>query len=451
MSAIQQYLDLYREHHALIERNSAPCFTPLREEAAAVLAAKPLPKAGSENYEHTDLSTLLAPDYGINIAKVPMDVKPAYSFHCGVPMMSTALLLNLNDTWCMPEETAQRVPEGVEVCSLRQKALEAPEEVMKYLGKIADMGNPLVALNTLLMEDGMWLKVKKGVRIELPLQLVNILQSNMPLMALRRIVVVMEEDSEAKLLVCDHTQNPDMDFLSLQTIEIFAGRNSHFDLYDLEESSDRTVRLSTLWLHQEEGSQVLLDGITLYNGHTRNEYHTLFKGEHASLKLLGLGIEDCSRVLDNYTYVDHRVGHCLTDELFKYVVDDKARGAFTGRIYVAEGAEKTEAYQNNRNIVGSAEAQMYSKPQLEIYNDDVKCSHGSAVGQLDEKQVFYMRSRGLDETEARLLLKQAFMSDVIDGVRLPALRERLVHLVERRFAGETGRCAGCGATCHTCK
>lgn len=448
MSAVQQYIDLYRAHSDLIERNSAPCFTPLRQQALAVLESKALPRGRAENYEHTDLQTLLAPDYGINLANVPMSVSAAQSFHCGVPMLSSALFLNLNDTWVMPEESIARVPEGVEVCSLRAKARECPEEVMQYFGKIADIGNPLVALNTLLMEDGMWLKVKRGTRLEAPLQLVNILQSGMPLMALRRMVVVMEEDTEAKLLVCDHTQSSDVDLMSLQTIEIYAARNSHFDLYDLEESTERTVRLSTLWLHQEEGSEVLLNGITLFNGHTRNEYHTRFKGEHASLKLLGLGIEDCGRVLDNYTYVNHSVGHCYTDELFKYVVDDQARGAFTGRIYVAEGAVKTEAYQNNRNIVGSTEAQMFSKPQLEIYNDDVKCSHGSAVGQLDEKQVFYMRTRGLDEVQARLLLKQAFMADVIDGVRLPALRDRLVHLVERRFAGESGTCAGCGALCH---
>ncbi|MDE5774640.1 MAG: SufD family Fe-S cluster assembly protein, partial [Muribaculaceae bacterium] len=140
---------------------------------------------------------------------------------------------------------------------------------------------------------------------------------------------------------------------------------------------------------------------------------------------------------------EHKAGHCHTDELFKYVLDDRSRGAFTGMIRVDEGSAGTEAYQSNRNIVGSREARMYSKPQLEIYNDDVKCSHGSAIGRLDELQLFYMQTRGLPESEARLLLKQAFLSDVIERVRMSHLRERLTYLVERRFAGGDDSCAGC--------
>ncbi|MDE6028495.1 MAG: SufD family Fe-S cluster assembly protein, partial [Muribaculaceae bacterium] len=137
------------------------------------------------------------------------------------------------------------------------------------------------------------------------------------------------------------------------------------------------------------------------------------------------------------------VPRCKSDELFKFSVDDYSRGAFTGRIYVAEGAVKTEAYQSNRNLVGSDNARMESKPELEIYNDDVKCSHGSTVGQLDRVQMFYMRTRGLDEPTALLLLKQAFMADIIDGVRVDALRDRLHLLVERRFAGASSACASC--------
>ena len=132
-----------------------------------------------------------------------------------------------------------------------------------------------------------------------------------------------------------------------------------------------------------------------------------------------MGIEDRDRHLDTYSRVEHKKGHCKTDELFKYVLDDNAVGAFTGLIKVEQGADKTEAYQNNRNIVGSDTARMYSKPQLEIYDDDVKCSHGTAIGQLDEMQVFYMRTRGLSEQTAKFLLKQAFMSDIIEGVSLP--------------------------------
>ncbi len=198
-----------------------------------------------------------------------------------------------------------------------------------------------------------------------------------------------------------------------------------------------------MYVSQKASSQVNIDGITLFNGTTRNEYYCRFEGEDARLRLYGMGIEDRQRVLSTYTKIDHAVPRCMSDELFKFTVDDQAIGAFTGRIHVATGAVKTEAYQANRNLVGEGGAKMYSKPQLEIYNDDVKCSHGCAIGQLDPLQVFYMRTRGLTEANARLLLRQAFMADVIAAIDVPSLRDRLHILTERRFAGLGSACGTC--------
>lgn len=216
-------------------------------------------------------------------------------------------------------------------------------------------------------------------------------------------------------------------------------------MYELEESTRLTTRLSQVYLDMAAGANVLLDGITLYNGTTRNEVHAVFNGEEAELQLLGMGIEDADRRLDNYTLIRHEKGHCQSRELFKYVVDGESTGAFTGRIYVAPDAQKTEAYQSNRNLVASPEARMFSKPQLEIYADDVKCSHGTAIGQLDPAQIFYMRTRGLDEATAKTLLRQAFMADVIEPVRLPQLRDRLRHLVDMRLAGNAADAASCAS------
>ncbi|MCM1429512.1 MAG: SufD family Fe-S cluster assembly protein [Clostridium sp.] len=442
-SALNQYIDLYVGNTSLINDGSAPLINDVRPGALSSLETGLLPKKGSENYEVADLESWLSPNFGINIARVPLDVNPAASFSCGVPTLSTSLFMLINDAWAESADARKELPEGVEIGSLRDFALRCPEIVGMYYASLADISNPLVALNSLLVQDGMFLRVKKGVRLERPLQLVNILAFASPLMAVRRLLIIVEDDAEAKLLICDHTQNPDVSLLSLSTTEIFVGRNARFDLCDLEESTESTTRLSSLYLSQKENSDVSLNGMTLYNGTTRNEYFCAFAEPHASLKLYGMGIEDKSRILDTFSHVSHTIGHCKTDELFKYVVDDSAVGDFTGRILVDEGAVKTEAYQSNRNLVGSPEARMFSKPQLEIYNDDVKCSHGTAIGQLDAMQLFYMRTRGLSEEEARLLLKQAFMADVIDGVRIPALRDRLRMIVERRFAGFQTSCADC--------
>ncbi|MDE6297007.1 MAG: SufD family Fe-S cluster assembly protein, partial [Muribaculaceae bacterium] len=327
--------------------------------------------------------------------------------------------------------------------TLREFAEKDTQSFGKYYGKAADMSNLIVALDTMLVQDGFYLRIKKGVKLEKPLQLVNILQNGMPLMAVRRMLIIVESGAEAKLLVCDHTQNPDVDFLSLETIEIFVEENASFDFYSLEESTVKTHRISSLYLEQKQESHVVIDGITLYNGESRNEYFCKFKGENASLRLLGMGIEDDDRSISTFSRITHAVPRCKSDELFKYSIDDYAHGSFTGRIYVSPGAVKTEAYQSNRNLVGSNTARMESKPELEIYNDDVKCSHGSATGQLDPMEMFYMRTRGIDEPTARLLLKQAFMADIIDGVRVDVLRDRLHLLVERRFAGASSACASC--------
>ena len=446
-NALTQYIDLFRSARNIIDSHSSPVLNARREEACRVLEETTLPAEGAENYEHTDLEKMLAPDFGLNLAGVNIDINPAASFRCDVPDMQTMLYLTLNDTPMPPAPGRGSLPDGVTAGSLKSISLEYPELVDRYYGRLASISNPLVALDTMLCQDGFMIHVAKGVRVEQPLQLVNILNNGRPLMAVRRVLIVLEEGAELTLLTCDHTQNPDVEFLALQTVEIYAGPNSRLDFYDMEESTERTSRLSSLYLSQEQGSNVLIDGITLFNGTTRNEYHTVFNGSDASLRLLGMGIEDRRRHIETYSYVDHKTGHCHTDELMKFVVDDESIASFSGRIYVAPGAVKTEAYQSNRNIVGSDTARMFSKPQLEIYNDDVKCSHGTAIGQLDPMQLFYMRTRGLEESTARLLLKQAFMADVIDGVRLDSLRDRLRLLVERRFAGASSACSSCTRDC----
>lgn len=443
-TSLQQYLDLYRDHKHLLDRHSAPGFNSLREEAYRNLQVTGLPLKGSENYEVTDIAEMLSPDFGINLTRIPLDVNVRDVFKCGLPHLSSSLFFMMNDIWGESMHARQNLPEGIEIGPLSSYMGDGGE-ARKFYGKLADAANPVVALNNMLVQEGLYIKVKAGVKVERPVQLVNILENTMPLLALRRILIVLEEGAELKILSCSHTKTVNLPMGSVSVAEIYAGRNSRLDFYDMEESGENTRRLTSLYLRQEENSDVLIENFTLHNGQTRNEYNCSFQGEGSSLRLYGLGIEGHKSVLDNYSRIDHSSPHCHTEELFKYILDDESRGAFTGRIYVAPGSFKTEAYQSNRNLVSSEKARMYSKPQLEIYNDDVKCSHGSATGQLDKMQLFYLRSRGLDDAEARLLLKQAFMADVIDGVRLPILRDRLHSLIERRISGADITCGECDA------
>lgn len=445
MAALDQYLDLYRTHRDLIDANGAPALNALRPEAAGHLAGAVLPRKGDEDYANVDIEEMLAPDFGLNLQKIDIDVNTEATFRCDVPVSSQSVMMNINDTFSMTGSARAALPEGVEAGSLRELAAREPATVTQFYGKAADMGNPLVALNTLFAQDGLYLRVKRGTRLEKPLQLVNILSNSMPLMAVRRVLVIVEDEAEAKLLVCDHTQRDDVSLMSLETVEIFVGERARFDYYNIEESTVSTSRLYALYSRQKAGSVLNIDGITLFNGTTRNEYYCSFEGPDAGLRLYGMGIEDKKRVISTYSRIAHNVPDCKSDELFKFSADDESSGAFTGRIYVAEGASGTEAYQASRNIVAGSKARIFSKPQLEIYNDDVKCSHGCAIGQLDPMQIFYMRTRGLSEETARLLLRQAFMADVIAAIDVEGLRDRLRLLTERRFAGLESACASCAA------
>lgn len=447
MDSLTQYIDLYKKYSTLVDQGSCEIMNRIRPEALEILENSGLPKKGSENYETIDLSEILSPDFGVNLARVNIDVNAQAPFKCGIPNMTSAMFFFRNDLYAETTKSQEALPEGIYVNSLKNFCDEFPFMAEKYYGKIADTRNPLVALDTLLAQDGIVVWVKEGVKVEKPLQIVGTLENGMPLMAVRRVLIIAEKNSEIKILTCDHTQTDNVKFLNLVTTEIITEENASLELVEMEESSEHTSRLSCVYSRQGKGSKVSAVGITLYNGVTRNEYHCTYSGENASLQLSGMAIEDCCRQLDTYSIVEHTFPGCHTDELFKYVVEDEAVGTFSGLVKVYKGASKTEAFQTSRNIIGSDGARVYSKPTLEIYDDDVKCSHGSAIGQLDQKQIFYMRTRGLSEETAKFLLKQAFMVDVIDKISMPDFRMRLHSLVEKRFAGGERNCSSCKMTC----
>ncbi|WP_243350268.1 Fe-S cluster assembly protein SufD [Parabacteroides sp. FAFU027] len=444
MKTEQQYIDLYNQAHGLIKSHSSEVLNAPREKAFEDFVRNGFPKKDSEEYKYTDVASFFDWDFGLNLTRLNIPVDPYEVFHCDVPNLSTALYFLVNDSFYKKFQPTAQLPESVFVGSLKEFSEQKPEIAAKYYGKLAKTENDgLVAFNTTFAQDGFVVYVPKNTVIEKPLQLVNILRGDVDSMANRRLLIIMEDNSEAKLLVCDHSIDEKITFLATQVTEIFVGENARFDFYEMEENSVNTRRVASTFLSQEANSNVMVNGITLHNGKTRNNYHVVFKGENAEHHLGGIAIVDKTQTVDNHSFIDHAVPRCLSNENFKYVLDEYSVGAFTGKILVRPDAQKTEAYQSNKNICTTREAKMYTKPQLEIYADDVKCSHGATIGQIDETALFYMRARGISEAEARMLLKFAFMADVIDTIRMEALKDRLKLLVEKRFRGELAKCAGC--------
>ena len=390
---------------------------------------------------------MMAADYGVNINRVPIPADIAASFRCDVPNMSTLMAVVVNDEFHPTRGLGERLPEGVLFMSLREAARTHRELIAGHYASIAPMTDTAVALNTMLAQDGVLLYVPDGVKIERPLQLVNIFSSPASLMSARRMLIILGKGAEATLLVCDHTQDNVQQYLSSEVIEIMAHDDSKFGFYCIEESSPETTRHSQLYARQNTRSTLRLGSMTLTCGTTRNEFHIDVPGHNCETLLAGMAIGSGRMHIDNNINLRHIGTHCHSNQLFKYVLDNESTGAFCGRINVTPEADFTDAYQTNRNMLASTSARMHSKPQLEIYNDDVKCSHGATTGQLDHEALFYMRTRGIPEAEARNMLMQAFMADVIDTVSLEGLRDRLRHMVEKRFHGADAACDSCAASC----
>ena len=446
-----QYIDLYRQARDLICQHSSDVMNAQRDDAFEQFKSKGFPTRKEERYKYTNVQELFAPDYGLNLNRFQIPVNPYDAFRCDVPNLSTLLYFVVNDGFYEDALPKASLPEGVIVGSLSKNA----HLIGDYYNRLAANDDAVSSLNTMLAQDGLLVYVPRGVVVDRAIQVINILKTpfaSLPagegqgagasFMVNRRVLVVAEEGSAVTLLFCDHTAD-DLHFLTTQVTEVFAMPGSTVNLYCLEETHVKNVRVSNVYVEQQANSHVTHNVITLHNGTTRNRLDLHFRGEGAECWLGGCVIADKQQHVDNNTLVVHHVPHCDSHELYKYVLDNDATGAFAGRVLVEHGAQQTSSEMRNQNLCASREARMYTQPMLEIYADDVKCSHGSTVGQLNDAALFYMRQRGITEREARLLLQQAFVTEVIDAIALEPLRDRLRYLVDKRFRGELSKCEGC--------
>lgn len=443
MQSEKQYIDLYGECRNMLQKHSCEVMNAVRDEAFENFKRLGFPTKKVERYKYTDIPSLFEPDYGLNINRLEIPVDPYKAFKCDVPNLSTSLYFVVNDSFYDKALPKKELPEGVIVDSLARIAAEKPELISRYYAKIAKTEEDgITALNTMLAQDGLLIYVPKGTVVDRAIQVINILRSDVDLMVNRRVLIIVEDRAEIKLLFCDHAAD-DRRFLATQVIEAYVGENAGLDLYCLEETHAKNVRVSNVFISQQANSRVNHNVITLHNGTTRNRTDLVFEGEGAECNLAGCVIADKDQHVDNNTLIDHKVGHCTSNELYKYVLDENAVGAFAGKVLVRHGAQHTTSQETNQNLCTTRTARMFTQPMLEIYADDVKCAHGSTVGQLNDAALFYMQQRGISKKEAKLLLEFAFINEVIDHMKLEPLRDRLHYLVEKRFRGELNKCEGC--------
>lgn len=443
----EKFIELYEENQDLLKSDSPEYVNKIREKAFGNFQKLGFPNKSNEQYKYTDLNKEFENGYKTYISPKNIRFQVNDIFRCDVPELNTKVILLLNGWYYDRENLIHELPGGALIGSFQKAAELYPELVKRHFAQYADTEKDgMVALNTAFVKDGVFLYVPKGVVIEKPIQIINILMDEKEGLTQHRNLYILEENSQASVVVCDHTLSTP-NFLTNSVSEFYIGQNAHFDFSRMQNEHNGSKQVSHLYFQQERNSYVNANTISLHGGLIRNNVNVLLNGEGCENNTYGLYLTDKGQHIDNYVHMDHAYPNCTSNQLFKGVLDDFATGAFNGKVLVRKDAQKTQAFQANNNILLTDDADINTKPQLEIYADDVKCSHGATVGQLDEDALFYLRARGINKKEAKLLLMYAFANDVIKAIQVPALKERIQDLVDKRLRGELSRCNSCQMHC----
>ncbi|MGQ8336091.1 Fe-S cluster assembly protein SufD [Sunxiuqinia sp. A32] len=440
----EKYLSLFHASRSLLDSGSSPVLNRMREIAINRFEKTGIPGFKNENYKYTNLQPVFNKDYRHIFEYEKVDVDLHEVFRCDVPQLDTHLVLLVNG-WYYARNQKLDLPEGVVAGSLAQVANEHPELVQNYLNRQAALSDdPMVALNTAFAKDGFFLYVPDNVHIEKPIQVINLMRSQDEVFATQRNLIATGKNSQAKVVFCDHTLST-CGFLGNSVTEVFVGRDSVVDVYTIQNQNNKANSVNSSFYKLEANSNLLTSTATLHGGLIRNNLKVSLDGEHADANVYGMSFTDKKQHVDNYTNIEHAKENCTSNQVYKNVLDEDSVGAFTGRIHVVRDAQKTNAFQRNNNVLLTDSAKMNTKPQLIIDADDVKCSHGATVGQIDEEALFYLRARGINEADARLMLMNAFAHEVIQEIRIEPLRDRIDELVDKRLRGELARCHSCDA------
>ncbi len=439
-------INLFRQHTDILESGSGHILNTYREQAFNDFDRLGIPTTGNEAYRYTPLDKYLQGNYDVELNANPFKIDLQDIFKCHIPELDTHVILVLNGFFYSLTRAGQ-LPEGVLVCGLNEASVLYPELFHRHYSHYADTSaDGLVALNTLFAQDGVFVYVPPDTVVEKPLQIINLSHSFKNLRITRRNLFIAEDNARVNIVVCDHTLCQ-QSYLANSLTEVYAGRNALVDFNRLQNENSLSTQINNLFVHQEENSRFAGNSISLHGGLIRNNFYVKLNGRFGETNLYGLFLCDSSQHVANYVLMDHASSDCTSNQLFKGILDDDATGSFNGKILVRKDAQKTQAYQKNNNILLSPAARMNTKPHLEIYADDVKCSHGATVGQLDTEALFYLRSRGIGEKESRHLLMYAFANEIVSKITIPVLKDRIIDLVDKRLRGELARCSNCDIRC----
>ena len=425
----------YYQDHRRIENTlpgrKVPWLARLRSEALERFMAHGFPSSREENWKYIDQLPLKRRHFRPARAERPLSKDDL------VPYLpddhARWRMVFVNGRFAPSLSRLEGLPAGVTVAGLAATLEHEPAMLEPYLGRYADInGQGFGALNTAFMNDGAYIRLGPGAIAEEPVHLVYVASGAGDSVAHVRNLVVAGENSQGTLVETYLSLDDESCFTNVIT-EVISAQGAHLAHYKLGQESVRTLHMAGIYIHQGRDSQYAACNVAGDGQWVRNDLNVVLDGEGGDCTLNGLYFTAAHQQVEHHTRIDHRAGHGTSRQLYKGVMDDHSRGIFSGRVVVHPNAQKTDARQTNNNLLLSENAEAVSRPQLEIYADDVKCAHGSTVGYLDEEALFYLRSRALDEDHARNLLVYAFASDILQQITLMPVRAYLERRLANRF------------------
>lgn len=402
-----------------------------RTEGMAIFAAQGFPTMKEEEWKYTPLNKSIKRDYHLesqeNISPRSSDIDP---FLCtGIDSYRLVFVngvfnKSLSNIACQDKFF---------VTNLKDAYTGESEIFNQYFGKLADTQQSMVALNTAFAQEGAFVYVKAGAVVDKLVQIIYINndKSEAQLSQVRNLFVV-EDRAEVQILERHQSLTEAYVFTNVVT-ETSVGKEAHFKHFKVQNNLDETTLVDSTFVRQDAKSSTLVDTFAFGGDLTRNNLHFEFSGEHAEANMDAITLLRGDTIVDHHTFVDHAVPNCQSNQLYKGIYDEKSKGVFNGKVMVRKDAQKTNAFQQNNNLLLTDLAAIDTKPQLEIFADDVACSHGCTIGQLDDEALFYMQSRGIPIKEAKAFLMFAFAGDTLKNITIPELKEQLINLVAKKL------------------
>ncbi|PID94352.1 MAG: Fe-S cluster assembly protein SufD [Bacteroidetes bacterium] len=439
----------FEAHKQVLFQNDTPQIKRVRQRAFEAFVQQGLPDKELESWKNTDIRSTLEQDFRCSPEPENRQMDVEAFFKCKMPNFDTLMVTTLNGYHVYHQSPLKQLDNGVVVGSFAEAKKHYPQLFTEYFGTATgEPSDGLVALNTAMAGDGVFVYIPDNVIMEESIQIVNLHNSNEKLFSNIRNLIIVGENSRVRIVHCDDSYSRQAAFCNTLT-EVIVEKGGSVDHYKLQNLNNVTSLNNQVFVLQRGGSEVVSNSITFNGGLVRNYTHTTLSEPESRCNIMGLYLVDKTQHIDNQVLINHDAPNCYSNELFKGLVDDRATAVFNGHIRVKKDAQKTIAYQNSKNLLLSEKANAIAKPFLEIYADDVKCSHGATVGQLDREALFYLRSRGISEANAKILLRYAFAAEIINEITIENLKDQIDDMMKKRLNGELDICETCVLHCNT--